>query len=1143
MNQNEQSRVTVIVDGKQGINELGKLEMQASDLREQIKKLKTGTDEYVKANEKLDKVKSEMAGLRQEIGLSGLTMNQLNKYQLDLSREINNTVTKGTERYNELKTKLIEVRGVIQGQKDDIRGVAKVSEAAAGSIKALKDEAAKLDAEMELLGGDTAEFAAKAAQLQQVKAQLNDLTNAAKGIEKAVTPAAGSIKALKDEAAKLDAEMELLGGDTAEFAAKAAQLQQVKTQLNDLTNAAKGIEKAVTPAAGSIKALKDEAAKLDAELQLLEADTAEFTAKASQLQQVDARLKAATSAAKGLEVAQEGATGSMARLKAQAAALEKELSLLAPDTASFAAKLKELKAVEGQIGSVQNKMSGLSGAWKEFKSGALSMAGGVIGGNLMLMAAQKLADFIPNLINSQSKLSDSLADLRKTTGMSADEVKEFNKQLSKIDTRTPTEELRKIAIVAGQLGIAKKDILGFTTSVDRLVVALGDEFQGGAEEITKQVGALRNIFADIKSDNVSEDMLHIGNALNQLGAEGAATGPVMSDMASRIGGVGITLGLTSGQVLGLAATMQELNITSERGSTAVTKILQKMASAPQEFAVVAGMAAKDFKQLVDNDIYGALVKVVEGSNKTGTSATALAAILKELDVDGAGASEVFAKLGSNTELLAKKVNSATSALKGTDSIMNEFNIKNENMAAKMEKIGKAISKAFTFSSVSSAMEGLVNWVYKLVPAAEKQSEALEKERVNVRAVGLEILSLNVGNERRTKLINELKESYPDHLKNINAETSSNQELKKALDNVNHSLVQQIVIKKAGEELEAQLLIEADKKLELGRAREELRKKMDNLYTQGGKGVASMLALQQELTEKSISLEQQYMIVEQEASDGRIKGISRVNPFLESAREAVKKVQAAEVAYNLEKQKSGDLDKERIALLKALGIEEEKATTKKTTKGKETPEAADLDAARKIRDAKIALLTDEYEQKRQKLQAAAADEKANFEKTKATAGQIAEYKKLVEAKLHQDLIKLSHEKDRTIKDVELSVLGDTLRGKQQKLIEQATRDVKDFVGTEQQKAAYASAIEDKLMKDLADADAEYRKKALEEEQKLQKEKVEAAKKAKQQELDDATAFAELQVLVTQKDTDVMGFEVQKSEGIIRELKRRKYAELE
>ena len=70
-----------------------------------------------------------------------------------------------------------------------------------------------------------------------------------------------------------------------------------------------------------------------------------------------------------------------------------------------------------------------------------------------------------------------------------------------------------------------------------------------------------------------------------------------------------------------------------------------MTTETDKFAVIAGMSVTDFKNLVNTDLYGAFTKVMEGSKRSGTSATALAGIIKDLEIQGAGASEVFAKLG------------------------------------------------------------------------------------------------------------------------------------------------------------------------------------------------------------------------------------------------------------------------------------------------------------------------------------------------------------------------------------------------------------------------------------------------------------------------------------------------------------------
>jgi hypothetical protein len=142
----------------------------------------------------------------------------------------------------------------------------------------------------------------------------------------------------------------------------------------------------------------------------------------------------------------------------------------------------------------------------------------------------------------------------------------------------------------------------------------------------------------------------------------------------------VFIGTTTGQVLGLSATLQELNVSTERGGTAVVRILQKMTTETEKFAVIAGMDVTAFRDLVNTDLYGAFTKVMEGSKQSGNSATALAGIIKDLEVQGAGASEVFAKLGSNVTMMNEKVDLATRVLQSTDSVMEEFALKNDNFA-------------------------------------------------------------------------------------------------------------------------------------------------------------------------------------------------------------------------------------------------------------------------------------------------------------------------------------------------------------------------------------------------------------------------------------------------------------------------------
>lgn len=289
---------------------------------------------------------------------------------------------------------------------------------------------------------------------------------------------------------------------------------------------------------------------------------------------------------------------------------------------------------------------------------------------------------------------DALANVKKTTGATESELKDIGKRLLDLSTssRTSAKELINIATIGGQMGIAAKDVVAFTDAIDKVNVALSDEFSGGAEEVTKQMGTLRNLFSDIKSDNVADDILFIANAVNELGAAGLATGGYMAEASRRIAGVAIPLGMSSGEVLGFSAAMEELGFNVERGSSAVVRTLQTMATNTSGFAEVAGMSLKDFEEMVNTDINGAFLAVLDGINKINPSATEMAQILDDLELSGVGNAELFMKMAGATDLLSEKQKLATDSLGQTNSIMDEFNTKNSTTQAEIDKLKNNFNK-------------------------------------------------------------------------------------------------------------------------------------------------------------------------------------------------------------------------------------------------------------------------------------------------------------------------------------------------------------------------------------------------------------------------------------------------------------------
>lgn len=410
-------------------------------------------------------------------------------------------------------------------------------------------------------------------------------------------------------------------------------------------------------------------------------------------------------------------------------ALRNQIKNIAVGTDEWSKKLNELKKAERVFDGMREKIGMVSKVQRSFLNEVKTVAMGVFIGNTIQQATAAISGYINNLVSGNAKLSDELADIEKASGLTKLQVEELNKEFRKIDTRTSSSNLRQIAIGLGQAG---EEVNRFNVEkLDRIVVALGDEFGGDSREITTVLSILRNNLQDIKSNNYGDDVERIGNALNVLGASGQATAPVVVDFANRMAGVAGTFKLTSGEILGTAATFQELGINVERGSTAFVKILQRIAAEPEKFAKVAGLPLKEFTKLVNEDMVGAFLRVAEGARKAGADNVTFGRILKELDADGSGAGEVLSKVARNADMLGQKIDLATESLKNNNSITDEFNKKNNNLAANLQKIGKNIAGWFSNGSMATVLNDIVGSLVKATGPAEDLADAFFKQQTEV----------------------------------------------------------------------------------------------------------------------------------------------------------------------------------------------------------------------------------------------------------------------------------------------------------------------------------------------------------------------------------------------------------------------------
>lgn len=432
------------------------------------------------------------------------------------------------------------------------------------------------------------------------------------------------------------------------------------------------------------------------------------------------------------------------QLKDYAKQLNKEILGLTPGTDAYIKKTEDLKdvntrlaAVRDETRAVKNEVDNTKSTWDNLKQWAT----GALAAFSVVHILEGIINFTRESITMAAKVTDAFGGIQKTTGMTNEEVRGLNSEIAKIDTRTAQDSLLGIAQVGGQIGVVKDEMLGFVESVDKAVVALGDEFSGGAEEVASKMGILKNLFQETKDLEAGDAINRIGSAINELGSAGTATGPVVAEFATRIGQLG-NLAPQISQTLGLGAAFQELGLTAEIASSGLSNILLTAASRTADFADHLGMTEQKFKDLVNSDPNEVILQLA--ASFKGVPVDQVVKSLADLGVKSQEATKVMSLLSDQTDIVRDKQDLANTAMQEATSLTDEFNVMNNTAQAQLEKKQKAIDelKVSLGMSLLPALMTVTTAAIAFVRGIQAIPEFIRENRVMIAALGTAIVALN-----------------------------------------------------------------------------------------------------------------------------------------------------------------------------------------------------------------------------------------------------------------------------------------------------------------------------------------------------------------------------------------------------------------
>ncbi len=378
-------------------------------------------------------------------------------------------------------------------------------------------------------------------------------------------------------------------------------------------------------------------------------------------------------------------------------AVNKELRDLkeAEDPAKYKALIKEKKILREEYVKQKTAISDLRTGWEKFKANLGNIAPAVIGANLLTSALSKAGETVIKLINRSGELGDELAEVQKQTGLAGKDLQELNGQLMGINTRTPADELRKLAAVAGKLGYqTKEDVLSFVKVADMLNVTLAEDLGGNIEESVNDIGKLIEVFGVKEEFGLETSMLKTASAINTIGASSAANEGYLVNWSKRFAGIAPNAGISISDTLGIAATMDILGQSAELSSTNIAKIIVAIGKDMPYFAKVAGMQLQEFTNLMQTDANEGFIRVLEGAKGSSKGLEGMVKTLETLGIEGSEGAQILGALSKNTTLLREQQDISNKSFTEGTSIINEFNVANNTTGAILEKISNKMAQWF-----------------------------------------------------------------------------------------------------------------------------------------------------------------------------------------------------------------------------------------------------------------------------------------------------------------------------------------------------------------------------------------------------------------------------------------------------------------
>lgn len=681
------------------------LERTLKTLYQQLEYIERGTEGWDKHVNKIQLVEREIDAVRKQIKTTHDVMQQtmsnlgtasiaqmettLRMLQADLKQLI-----PGSRAWDAQKQKIDMVKNALDKatQAANINGVA-IKKALinidTASIRDLETALQQLEQKMKGLNRNDPAWGQTKRNIEEVRLALNEARTAATQMHDVMKLKMSEINKLTPR--ELTMAIQQLKDKMQNVAPNTKEWEKMRTMMERLKIAAQTSDETITKTmrhldTASPERLKTTLDMLQKQLQQMRVGSAAWDAQTKKINQVKAALDRAKVAMQmnGEEVQRvlrNLSAASPKELERTLQALTQQMEQLRRGSQAWEAHVQKIKRVKAELASLRAETSNQMSLWERFNKKLndwqMSIMGFIATFSGLIFAGRRA-------VNSYAAMEEEMANTRKYTRMTVEEVEKLNDSFKNMNTRLGRDKLNELAQEAGRLGKnTLESVKGYVEAASIINVALVDLGEGATQTIAK----IANIFGIEEAKGTKEAMLSVGSAVNTVSQNCTASKQYLVEFTQRMAGVGAQADMTVPQILAFGATLDANGQKVEMSASAVSRLVMKIYQDIEGVAKSVGLNVNYFTKVMKENAFKGVMMFLEQIHKLGAEdgMAALGPMFKDLGMDGIRMAQVLATLADHLDMVKWEVGEATTAFNQASSATKEYEIFNNTTQAEIDK--------------------------------------------------------------------------------------------------------------------------------------------------------------------------------------------------------------------------------------------------------------------------------------------------------------------------------------------------------------------------------------------------------------------------------------------------------------------------